>query len=129
MTEFYETSQALLNSKRGGEGFVAKYPWRDVPLNKSFIVKDKKSITLDSLRTLAFRTGKRLRKKFKVFEHNECYEVARLPYPDDNEQQGSKSNDDSSKVKLKSIEAGIKASNDGPAPDSTWGKLKAEGKV
>lgn len=56
----------------------AKYPWRDVPLGKSFTINNKNDIKFKVLRSLASKMGKKLGRKFRVAEHPSCYEVVYL---------------------------------------------------
>lgn len=60
---------ALIERKR-------KYLWQELELGESFPVSHSE-IKLGSLVTLAFRTGKRLGKKFRVLDHGpeQGYEV------------------------------------------------------
>ena len=77
MYEIFDSSEQLKNS--GGKKSV--YPWHTIPIGKSFTVH-KKRITMGALRTLASKTSKRLGKKFRVIEHDNVYEVGRLPDDD-----------------------------------------------
>lgn len=82
MTEFFPSSDMAVKKaetpvKRGG--LNAKYPWRTVPVGKSFAVLQGE-IKGASLVSLAYKTGKRLGMKFIVVVHgvNEPFEVARV---------------------------------------------------
>ncbi len=82
MVEFFPSSDravAQASSPRKFGGIVAKYPWRTVPVGKSFIVQQGE-IKGSSLVSLAYKTGKRLGMKFIVVVHgeDEPFEVARV---------------------------------------------------
>lgn len=72
------------NSDRAKQPYTRKlfkptYPWREVPVGKSFPVA-KANIKFKTLRSLASKTGKELGKRFRVIEHEgDVYEVACLP--------------------------------------------------
>lgn len=75
MTEFFPSSdRAVLKSGRR-----MKYPWRTVPVGKSFAVA-RGEIKEASLMSLAYKTGDRLGMKFVVVVHgvDEPFEVARI---------------------------------------------------
>lgn len=57
----------------------SKYPWHTLEPGKCFTVADDK-VKLSTLETLAYRTGKRHNKKFKVLHHPEqkLFEVGRI---------------------------------------------------
>src|SRR5690242_12430093 len=58
-----------------------KYPWEELGVGQSFAATPDE-ITLDSLRPLASRMGKKLGRRFRVINHEDkSYEVARLPDP------------------------------------------------
>jgi hypothetical protein len=79
MTSSYDMSPAMKASLRAKKGAVMKYNWLGLEPGKSFqIAVDE--IKLSSLKTLAFRTGKRYGIKFKVLHHTDLkvYEVARI---------------------------------------------------
>lgn len=59
-----------------------KYPWHSLNIGDSFKIPVA-NIKYTTLMTLAYRTGKRLNKKFKVVLHPEMgiYEVGRLADP------------------------------------------------
>lgn len=58
----------------------SKYPWRTIEVGQAFQVPIG-SVTQSSLISLAYKTGKRLKKRFKVKEYKQynSYAVARLP--------------------------------------------------
>lgn len=72
------------NSDRAKQPYTRKlfkptYPWREVPVGKSFAVP-KSNIQFKTLRSLASKTGKELGKRFRVIDHEgNVYEVACLP--------------------------------------------------
>lgn len=53
------------------------FPWNELETDMSFIVPESQ-LSLQSLRALAYQAGRRLNKKFRVFDHKEHYEVARV---------------------------------------------------
>jgi hypothetical protein len=53
------------------------FPWDIVNCGQSFAVP-KAEMKLITLRSMASVKGKKLSKKFKVVEHSEVYEVARI---------------------------------------------------
>ena len=75
--EIFESSPKIkeVPKKFGKEG---KYPWKELKIGQSFAINDKASITLISLRSLAYKTGERIKVKFRVIEHENCYEVGRV---------------------------------------------------
>lgn len=84
MVEFFPSSDIAVQKaetpvKRGG--LNAKYPWRELPVGKSFAV-GRNEIKESSLRSLAYKTGRRLGMRFVVVTHSsadyDCYEVARI---------------------------------------------------
>lgn len=82
MVEFFPSSdRAVLKAERPVKrgGLNAKYPWRTVPVGKSFAVA-RGEIKVTSLVSLAYKTGKRLGMKFIVIVHgvDEPFEVARI---------------------------------------------------
>jgi|SRR5882672_6555741 len=75
---FFDSSQQAKEGKVNTVG-KTKYPWREVPVGKSFPVP-KVNISFKTLRSLASKTGKELRKRFRVVNHDgDVYEVACLP--------------------------------------------------
>lgn len=52
-------------------------PWNDMKIGTSFMVEETQ-IGLQTLRALAYQAGRRLKKKFRVFDHKEYFEVARV---------------------------------------------------
>lgn len=79
MTDIYDSSPAMKASKLARKGAVMKYNWLALEPGKSFQIADSQ-IKLGSLETLAYRTGKRYNRKFKVIHHKEygVYEVGRI---------------------------------------------------
>jgi hypothetical protein len=57
-------------------GKEAKYPWKELEIGKCFTVPDSQ-IKFSSLVTLAYRTGKKMKRVFEVVHHEEMglYEV------------------------------------------------------
>lgn len=53
------------------------FPWDTIECGQSFAVP-KDEIKLLTLRPMATAKGKKLNKKFRVVEHDDCYEVGRL---------------------------------------------------
>ena len=89
MTEIMDMSPAMKLAVENGpkqRGKERKYPWHELELGKCFTVSDN-SIKLTSLITLAYRTGKRLGRVFKVLHHEEMglYEVAFVKVEDNKE--------------------------------------------
>lgn len=77
--EFFDSSEKALDTKIGRPVGQVKYPWRDVPLGKSFAV-NKVDIKFKVLRSLASKQGKKLGRKFRVIDHSgDSYEVAHVP--------------------------------------------------
>jgi|SRR5665213_3205210 len=76
MADFFDNSAQLMLMKRGGSA-KENYPWVELPVGKSFGV-DKNRIKFSSLRTLASRMGAKLKRRFRVCEHEKAYEVGRL---------------------------------------------------
>ena len=74
MTDYpiYPSSQQL-TAKRSKYDF----PWNTIDCGQSFMV-DKSLIKGVTLRPLCSIKGKELGKKFKMVEHNDCYEVGRV---------------------------------------------------
>lgn len=86
MTDFYPSSVELVNCsgntvKRGN--FNTKYRWKELPLGYSFPVA-KNRIKRESLKSLALRWGKKLNRRFIVFDHSgtDVYEVGRVAIVD-----------------------------------------------
>lgn len=77
---FFEPSSKALDNRKGNPKIgEAKYPWKTVPVGRSFAVP-RENIKLAVLRSLASRTGKALGKKFKVVDHGQgAYEVYHKP--------------------------------------------------
>ena len=73
--QFFDPSEKILNMKAGNPVGVRKYPWAEVPTGKSFTINDKSAIKFKVLRSLASKMGKKLGRKFRVAEHDGCYEV------------------------------------------------------
>ena len=79
MTGIYDMSPAMKASLNAKKGAIMKYNWLGLEPGKSFTIADSQ-IKLSSLETLAYRTGKRHNRKFKVIHHKQdnLYEVARV---------------------------------------------------
>lgn len=75
MDEFFEPSEQI-KAVSGVALRKSKYPWRDVPIGKSFSIPAT-DITWPSLLTLMRRTGARMNKTFKAYHHKSqgVYEV------------------------------------------------------
>jgi hypothetical protein len=74
MREIHASSpQAMLKKER--KTFEPKYPWRVLTVGQSFSVQfdEMKEKTLINY---AYRMGKKLKKRFRVLKHDNCYEVA-----------------------------------------------------
>lgn len=69
--QFLDPSERATSSQ-GGQ-FIRKYefPFDAVPVGKSFAVGATEVKNLAVLRTMAYREGKRLKRKFKVVDHGE----------------------------------------------------------
>lgn len=73
--EFFDSSD---KAKAGTRVVQRKYPWEEVPIGKSFPVP-RENIKFNVLRSLASLQGKKLKKKFRVIDHEVGpYEVACL---------------------------------------------------
>lgn len=77
-------SSGIENKKHS---FVAKYPWRTMPIGHSFAVSYSETGRA-SLQTLAYKSGKRMGRKFRVVDHGpeqgyevKCVEIG-LPIPE-----------------------------------------------
>jgi hypothetical protein len=81
MVEFFNSSTKAKEMKVGLVQRQAVYPWKDVPVGKSFVVPRDK-IKFNVLRSLASKTGKKLGRRFVVVDHGEGapYEVAFIEY-------------------------------------------------
>lgn len=79
MTDTYDMSPAMKAKLLAKKGAVMKYNWLGVEPGKSFTIAEDQ-IKLTSLETLAYRTGKRYNRKFKIIHHkaDKVYEVARV---------------------------------------------------
>ena len=68
--------KASLSTKRGA---AMKYNWLGLEPGKSFLIPEDE-VKLTTLETLAYRTGKRYNRKFRVRHHlaHKIYEVARI---------------------------------------------------
>jgi len=75
MIDILPSSDKFMGMKRGAQGL---YPWRTLNIGHSFAIHDKTTIKLTSLRTMAYKMGKKLNKRFRVCEHDNCYEIGRL---------------------------------------------------
>lgn len=60
-----------------GNGRATKYPWRELTVGTSFFVP-KEEVKEATLRSLAYKTGKRLGCIFKVVRHDTGYEVGMI---------------------------------------------------
>lgn len=59
---------------------LEKYPWRSLPVGKSFFIDTKTSqVKLSTLQSSASRWSKKLNRKFRVVKWEGGIEVARLP--------------------------------------------------
>lgn len=75
MAEIFPSSDVAVTTMNE-KGRISKYPWMLLKQHESFSVQ-KSEIKLLSLRSLAYKYGKRHNKMFVVIEHDNCYEVAR----------------------------------------------------
>lgn len=79
---FAASSRAMAISEDGNQIGLEKYPWRSLPVGKSFIVDTRASpVKLQTLQSSASRWSKKLGKRFRVVDwpENGTIEVARLP--------------------------------------------------
>jgi hypothetical protein len=76
--EFFDSSDKAKTTRANPVG-VTKYPWKVIPVGKSFVVP-RENIKFSVLRSLASKSGKVVGKKFRVIDHGEGrpYEVACL---------------------------------------------------
>ncbi len=59
---------------------VEKYPWRTLPVDKSFFIDTNISpVKLQTMQSAASRWSKKLNRKFRVIKWDNGIEVARLP--------------------------------------------------
>jgi hypothetical protein len=59
---------------------IEKYPWRSLPVGKSFFVDTKENeVKLQTMQSAASRWSKKLNRKFRVIKWPNGIEVARLP--------------------------------------------------
>ena len=54
------------------------YPFDKLEIAQSFKIEDKSEIKIVTLRPLVHRKGLQQGKQFRVTEHDDCYEVARV---------------------------------------------------
>ena len=75
MADFYDPSPEI-KAVSSVTFRKSKYPWRDVPIGKSFVIPDK-DITWPSLLTLMRRSSARMNKTFKAYHHKSqgVYEI------------------------------------------------------
>lgn len=65
---FASSEQAKTIGNKTLTQFKAKYPWRDMVPGQSFAVEQGET-SLNTLRTHAYRMGKKLGKQFRVVNH------------------------------------------------------------
>lgn len=67
---------------KGERARKSKYPWHQLQIGQSFEVPDSE-VVVETLKSLAYRTGKRTGKRFEVAHHPELkvYEVGRKADP------------------------------------------------
>ena len=59
---------------------IEKYPWRALPIGKSFFIDAKlEPVKLQTIQSAASRWNKKLNRCFRVVKHDSGIEVARLP--------------------------------------------------
>ena len=78
----YETTKIFVSSDKvkndtDRRKARSRFPWGILEVGFSFAVP-KTEIQWDSLKSLAYKYGKRNDKTFKVVEHDDVYEVARI---------------------------------------------------
>lgn len=71
----YESSPTLMTPKVFGR--ERKYPWHELTMGMSFFVP-KEQVKETTLRSLAYKSGKRLGRQFRVARHDTGYEVGRI---------------------------------------------------
>ena len=76
MSQFFPISDKLLQAVNA-KGRKSKYPWHSCPMGQSFTVP-KKDVKLKSLESMAYKCGKTVKCRFVVYEHETCYEVAKM---------------------------------------------------
>lgn len=87
--EFFDSSEKATTTPTKTAG-VKKYPWKEVPLGKSFTVP-RENIKFNVLRSLASRTGKEVGRKFRVIDHGQGpYEVAHVRQTEEEAVKSSK---------------------------------------
>ena len=77
MPDFFDSSPELKNFKRKSPEM--KHPWNKLEIGKSFVVK-KSDGKLETLRASASKWGKKLGKRFIVYDHGEeiGFEIGRI---------------------------------------------------
>ena len=71
MTEIFDSSEKLLNVRQDDK------IWETLEIKKSFTVPLEQA-KLANLRTKCWSMGKKLNKKFRVVQHDNCYEIGRI---------------------------------------------------
>lgn len=83
--EFFDTSERAKTVDTDGARAqigAEKYPWRTLPIGKSFYINTKTSpVKLQTIQSAASRWSKKLQRNFRViyWKEQEGIEVARLP--------------------------------------------------
>lgn len=80
--EFFDTSNVLtITDKDGAKPRVGeeKYPWRNLPVGKSFFIPKEDNVKLKTIQSSCSRWSKKLGRNFKCVKHEAGIEVARLP--------------------------------------------------
>jgi hypothetical protein len=80
--EFFDSSERAKTVDPDGSRpqiGVEKYPWRSLPVGKSFFINTKENtVKLQTMQSAASRWSKKLAKVFRVVKHDDGIEVARL---------------------------------------------------
>lgn len=59
---------------------IEKYPWRSLPIGKSFYVDtEKNTVKLQTMQSAASRWSKKLNRQFRAIKWEKGIEIARLP--------------------------------------------------
>ncbi len=74
-----DSSKEIMEKKNEKAGKNSIYPWQTLIVGRSFIIPPEAGKKYSSIVNLAYRTGKRLGKKFRVMDHGQHgIEVARV---------------------------------------------------
>jgi hypothetical protein len=80
MVQIFPTSGVLkqdAGAAKGKGGRKRVWPWHLLEIGQSFPIPSDR-MTFGTAKSLAYKTGKRLNKKFHVFNHGDTYEVGRI---------------------------------------------------